>query len=114
MTAVPAVLLAASLALGVAPGFAGVVAHSVNEAGSGGAFASPHWTAAGALLGLASTVLALGLAALAVSRPELLGERSWTLPLRHLQSGHIGDYVAWVLAGAALLGVLVLPGITVG
>jgi multicomponent Na+:H+ antiporter subunit D len=114
MTAVPAVLLAASLAVGVAPGFAGVVAHSVNEAGSGGAFASPHWTAAGALLGLASTVLALGLAALAVSRPELLGERSWTLPLRHLQSGHIGDYVAWVLAGAALLGVLVLPGITVG
>ncbi|MER6351703.1 complex I subunit 5 family protein [Streptomyces sp. NPDC001634] len=114
MTAVPALLLTASLAVGVAPGFAGIVARSVNEAGSGGAVASPHWTTTGVLLGLTSTVLALGLAALAVTRPELLGERRWTLPLRHLQSGHIGDYVAWVLAGAALLGALALPGVLDG
>ncbi|MFJ5531973.1 complex I subunit 5 family protein [Streptomyces sp. NPDC093261] len=111
MTAVPALLLAGSLAVGVVPGFAGVVARSVNEAGSGGALASPHWTTAGVLLGLVSTALALALAALAVRRPELLGARPWTLALRRVQSGHIGDYVAWVLVGTVLLGALALPGI---
>src|SRR5882757_3299598 len=58
------------------------------------------------LHGLTSTLLALGLAALAVTRPKLLGERSWTAPLRRLQSGHIGDYVAWMLMGTTLLAVL--------
>ncbi|MFF3515663.1 complex I subunit 5 family protein [Streptomyces sp. NPDC002573] len=114
MTAVPGLLLAGSLAVGVVPGFAGAVARSVNEAGSGGALATPHWTAAGVLLGLASTALALALAALAVSRPEVLGARPWTLPLRRLQSGHIGDYVAWFLVGTVLLGALALPGILTG
>jgi multicomponent Na+:H+ antiporter subunit D len=114
MTAVPAVLLAASLAVGVAPGFAAVIGHAVSEAGSGGAITAPHWTLAGVLLGLTSTGLAVGLAALAVARPRLLGEQSWTRPLRHLQSGHIGDYVAWMLAGATLLGALALPGILGG
>ncbi|MES5817553.1 complex I subunit 5 family protein [Streptomyces sp. RG80] len=114
MTAVPAVLLAGALAVGVAPGFADVVAHSVNETGSGGVVvASVHWTPVGVLLGLLSTLLALGLAALAVTRPRLLAAPAWALPLRRLQSGHIGDYVAWVLAGAALLGALALPGIPI-
>ncbi|MFF5475811.1 complex I subunit 5 family protein [Streptomyces sp. NPDC012935] len=112
MTAVPAVLLAASLAVGVAPGFGEVVAHAVNEAGSGGApVPAPHWTPAGVLLDLASTVLALGLAALAVTRPDLLAAPSHARPLRRLQSGHVGDYVAWVLVGATLLGALALPGL---
>jgi multicomponent Na+:H+ antiporter subunit D len=65
----------------------------------------------GILLGVASTVLAAALAALAVSRPSLLAADGWGRPLRRLQSGHVGDYVAWVLAGATLLGVLALPGI---
>ncbi|MFI5675197.1 complex I subunit 5 family protein [Streptomyces cellulosae] len=112
MTAVPAVLLAGALALGLAPGFADVTAHAVNEAGSGGVLvASVHWTPVGILLGVASTVLAVALAALAVSRPSLLAADGWGRPLRRLQSGHVGDYVAWVLAGATLLGVLALPGI---
>ncbi|MFF1766501.1 complex I subunit 5 family protein [Streptomyces sp. NPDC058249] len=114
MTAVPALLLAASLAVGVAPGFVGVVGHAVSEAGSGGAVTAPHWTLAGVLLGLTSTALALGLAALAVTRPRLLGEQPWTEQLRRLQSGHIGDYVAWMLAGATLLGALALPSILTG
>ncbi|MFC9096340.1 complex I subunit 5 family protein [Streptomyces sp. NPDC057072] len=114
MTAVPALLLAASLAVGVVPGFGGSVAHAVNETGSGAAPAAPHWAVPGVLLGLLSTALAVGLAALAVTRQEPLGERGWTLPLRRMQSGHIGDYVAWVLAGAALLGALVLPGLPAG
>jgi multicomponent Na+:H+ antiporter subunit D len=53
----------------------------------------------------------VGLAAVAVTRPKLLAAPDWALPLRRLQSGHIGDYVAWVLVGAGLLGALALPGI---
>ncbi|MGI5380172.1 complex I subunit 5 family protein [Streptomyces sp. CA-251387] len=112
MTAVPALLLAGSLAVGVAPGFGEVVARAVNEAGSGGAVvAAPHWSPAGVLLDLASTALALGLAALAVTRPRLLAAPDRALPLRRLQSGHVGDYVAWVLVGATVLGALALPGL---
>ncbi|WP_458249128.1 complex I subunit 5 family protein [Streptomyces sp. MAI_2237] len=115
MTAVPAVLLAAALAVGVAPGLAGVVAHGVNEAGAGGAVVSaPHWTPAGVVLALASTVLAGGLAALAVARPKLLAGAYRASGLRRLQSGHVGDYVAWMLVGTALLGALALPGVLGG
>jgi multicomponent Na+:H+ antiporter subunit D len=110
MTAVPAVLLVASLAVGAVPGFATAVGHAV----SGRAAPSPHWTLAGVLLGLTSTLLALGLAALAVKHPKPLGTRSWTAPLRRLQSGHIGDYVAWMLAGTTLLAALALPAILNG
>ncbi|MEU1271598.1 complex I subunit 5 family protein [Streptomyces sp. NPDC005799] len=114
MTAVPAVLLAAALAVGVGPGFADVVARSVNEAGSGGVIGSVEWTGPGVLLGLLSTGLAVGLAALAAVRPKLLTCPDWALALRRLQSGHVGDYVAWVLVGAALLGALALPGVLGG
>jgi len=111
MTIVPTVLLVASLAVGAVPGFATAVGHAV----SGRAVASPHWTLAGVFLGLTSTLLALGLATLAVTRPKLLdAAQSWTAPLRRLQSGHIGDYVAWMLAGTTLLAALALPGILNG
>lgn len=111
MTAVPALLLAGALAAGVAPGFGEVVARAVNEAGSGGAVVPVHWTPYGILLGLLSTAVAVGLAALAVTRPRLLAAPDWALPLRRLQSGHVGDYVAWLLVGATLLGALALPGV---
>ena len=115
MTVVPTVLLAAALAVGVVPGFARLVAHGMSEAGSGGVVVStPQWTLPGVLLGLASTLLALCLAAVAVTRPKLLAAPDWALPLRRLQSGHVGDYVAWVLVGAALLGALALPGVSGG
>ncbi|MFE7445808.1 complex I subunit 5 family protein [Streptomyces chartreusis] len=113
MTAVPALLLAGSLAVGVAPGLGEVLSHAVNEAGSGGAVVpAPHWSPAGVLLDLVSTALALGLAALAVTRPGWLAAPRRALPLRRLQSGHVGDYVAWVLVGATVLGALALPGLT--
>ncbi|MEU7428964.1 proton-conducting transporter membrane subunit [Streptomyces sp. NPDC040750] len=114
MTVVPALLLAAALAVGVAPGFGDLVARSVNEAGSGGAHAAAHWTAHGALLGVASTALAAALAALAVTRPRWLAAPGWAEPLRRLQSGHVGDYVAWLLVGATVLGALALPGVLGG
>ncbi|MGW2772573.1 complex I subunit 5 family protein [Streptomyces olivaceoviridis] len=111
MTIVPAVLLAAAFAVGVAPGFGALVARSVNEAGSGGAHAPAHWTLPGVLLGVASALLALALAGLAVSRPSWVAAPGWAAPLRRLQSGHVGDYVAWLLVGATVLGALALPGI---
>ncbi|MFF0732472.1 complex I subunit 5 family protein [Streptomyces chartreusis] len=112
MTAVPALLLAGSLAVGVAPGFGEVLSHAVNEAGSGGAVVpAPHWSPAGVLLDLVATALALGLAALAVTRPGWLAAPRRALTLRRLQSGHVGDYVAWVLVGATVLGALALPGL---
>ncbi|MFC8362527.1 complex I subunit 5 family protein [Streptomyces griseorubiginosus] len=114
MTAVPAVLLAGSLAVGVVPGFAGAVARSVNETGSAGVAASAHWTPAGVLLGLLSTLLAGVLAHLAVTRPKTFTAPDRALWLRRLQSGHIGDYVAWVLVGATVLGALTLPGLLGG
>lgn len=49
-----------------------------------------------------------------MTRPKPLGEPSWTAPLRRLQSGHIGDYVAWMLMGTTLLAALALPGILNG
>ncbi|MFG2263590.1 complex I subunit 5 family protein [Streptomyces sp. NPDC048720] len=114
MTAVPAVLLAAAFAAGVAPGFGDVVARSVNEAGSGGAHASAHWTLAGVLLGLLSALFAVALATSAVTRPGRVGAPDRALPLRRLQSGHVGDYVAWLLVGATALGALALPGVLGG
>ena len=111
MTVVPALLLAAAVAVGVAPGLAHAVAHAVNETGSAGALTSVHWTRSGALLGLVSSLLALGLAAVAVTGPPLLAAPGRALPLRRLQSGHVGDYVAWLLVGTALLGALALPGV---
>ncbi|MEU6063795.1 MULTISPECIES: complex I subunit 5 family protein [Streptomyces] len=110
MTVVPALLLAGSLAVGVAPGFGEAVGHAVNEAGSGGAVTSVHWTVTGVLLGLVSSVLAVALAAVAVTRPELLAPDG-ARRLRRLASGHVGDYVAWVLVGATLIGALALPGV---
>ncbi|MET9788623.1 complex I subunit 5 family protein [Streptomyces canus] len=114
MTAVPAVLLAGAVAVGVAPGFAKLVAHSVNETGSAGVFTSVHWTPAGVLLGLVSTLLAGVLAFLAVIRPKPFAAPDRALPLRRLQSGHVGDYVAWVLVGTTVLGALTLPGMLGG
>ncbi|MGW0212313.1 complex I subunit 5 family protein [Streptomyces sp. NPDC003233] len=114
MTTVPAVLLAAALAVGAVPGFGDMVARSVNEAGSGGAQASAQWTAHGILLSLASTALAVGLAGLAVTRPHWTAAPDWARPLRRLQSGHVGDYVAWLLVGATALGALALPAVLGG
>ncbi|WP_042364591.1 complex I subunit 5 family protein [Streptacidiphilus neutrinimicus] len=134
MIAVPAVLLAACLALGLAPGVGGVfgragalfVSRADYQAAAGlpgpGATAPPpplpDWTTAGVALGLLSTALAVGLAAVAVWGPARRGataraarralaacSRTLVLPLRGLHSGRLGDDVAWLGAGvAALLG----------
>lgn len=67
----------------------------------------PHWSTAGVLLGLLSTGLAVG-AACAALRTVPSGVRPrWSVPVRRLHSGHVGDYVACALAGLTLLAALV-------
>lgn len=115
MTAVPALLLAGALAAGAVPAFGNAVAHAMSEATSAGlVHTSVHWTPLGVGLGLLSTAVAVALAAVAVARPGLLAAPDWMLPLRRLQSGHVGDYVAWLLVGTTVLGTLALPGVLSG
>jgi multicomponent Na+:H+ antiporter subunit D len=87
---------------------------------------TPHgvgWTALGLGLGVLSAALAVGLALLMLYAPRLprtlrvAGARlaPATHALHRLHSGHIGDYVAWLLVGALALGVLLaLPGDVAG
>jgi formate hydrogenlyase subunit 3/multisubunit Na+/H+ antiporter MnhD subunit len=132
MTVVPALLLAAALAVGAWPGVgralagaartfedrAGYVADVRGVAAPALVHAAPDaaWTLPGVLLGLLSTALACGLAAAAVWRPNrrfaaaravrdlaALGDRRLVLPLRRLHSGLLGDYVAWFTVGLAVL-----------
>ncbi|TGN72810.1 NADH dehydrogenase [Streptomyces bauhiniae] len=110
MLAVPAVLLAGALVVGVVPAVARAVGRAVDEALHASAPLPPHWTAPGVSLDLLSASLALALAAWALERPVSARLRTWTGPLRRLHSGHIGDYVAWLLLGTVLLALLALPG----
>ncbi|GGU06264.1 complex I subunit 5 family protein [Streptomyces violascens] len=110
MIAVPAVLLAGALTEGLTPGLASAVGRTFDA----DAAHAPHWTPTGVLLGLASAVLAACLAGAAVRGSASQEPYAWTKPLRRLHSGHIGDYVAWLLVGTALLGGLALPGIAAG
>ncbi|MEU8591687.1 proton-conducting transporter membrane subunit [Streptomyces sp. NPDC048664] len=114
MTAVPAVLLAAAFTLGCVPGLGEAVAHGMAGAHQGAAPDSVRWTLPGILLGLLSTLLALSLTAVAVARPSRVAVPGRARRLRRLQSGHLGDYVAWLLLGATLLGALALPGLLGG
>lgn len=73
------------------------------------ASAAVGWTGSGLLFGFGTVVLAVALAAVALWRPVRL--RGPALPVRVLHrvhSGHLGDYVAWLLAGVTALGFLVL------
>ncbi|GAO11802.1 putative Na(+)/H(+) antiporter subunit D [Streptomyces lydicamycinicus] len=123
MLAVPAALLAGALAVGLVPGLRTGTGHAADaftdQAGYLAAVLHgravepastppPHWSTAGVLWGLLATALAVGLALLAVRRPLGAEPARWTTPLRRLHSGHVGDYVAWFLAGVTLLGVLVV------
>lgn len=57
------------------------------------------------------TVLYVAASAVTAATVLQLAAPDWALPLRRLQSGHVGDYVAWVLVGAAVLGAPALPGV---
>jgi multicomponent Na+:H+ antiporter subunit D len=128
----PAVLLAGSLALGLLPGLsakAGVAAAEFQDRRGYAAAvfaddradapaAEPHETpapgASALWYGIGSGVVAFALAALALFRrrwvPARLRRRvarvvePAVVRFRALQSGHLGDYAAWLVVGAAALG----------
>lgn len=121
MVTVALLLLVGSLAVGTVPALTTAVTDAAASFTDHAGYAArvldghrvhrppaiPHgWTAAGAGLGLASAVLATALALYAARRaPRAL---AWSTPLRRLHSGHIGDYVAFTVAGIAVMSALVL------
>lgn len=123
MTAVPAALLLGALALGLWPAAGRAVATGAaaftDRAGylaqvRGAAVPLPPaapdaaWTLSGVLLGVLSAAAAVAVALLAL-RPAggplrsvaRSAELRLVVPLRRLHSGHIGDYVAWLMVGLA-------------
>lgn len=73
------------------------------------------WTTTGVILGLVSSALAVGVAATGWYAETVRRRLHSVLPpfqrslagLRTLHSGHVGDYVAWLLVGVVTLGALV-------
>ncbi|MDI2125375.1 complex I subunit 5 family protein [Yinghuangia seranimata] len=134
LVAVPALLLAGCLAVGVVPGVAeafdqaarvfcdrpGYVAAALDPGTAPPVppGPAPDWWSAGAVLsGLLSTALAVAGAAVAVWAPGRVSARARAAarrchlavrPLRGLHTGLIGDYVAWLTVGLA--GLLVAVG----
>ncbi|NSC25010.1 hypothetical protein FM076_29180 [Streptomyces albus subsp. chlorinus] len=122
MFAAAVALLAGGLAVGCVPslwsavgraaepftdhtGYALAVLHATPAPASAGP--APHWPAAGVLLGVLSAALAAGAAGTALRTVPSGARPRWSVPLRRLHSGHIGDYVACALAGITLLAALV-------
>ena len=127
MTAVLGVLLAGSLAVGIWPGLAdsavaaagsfmdraGYAAAVLRDAPAGAASGEAGIAWYDYLYAALSLAAAAGLAALLVARPRLPAGLGRALSgLRALHSGHPGDYVAFVTAGAALLGGLFALSLT--
>jgi multicomponent Na+:H+ antiporter subunit D len=72
---------------------------------------STRWSASAVLTGVGSALLAVAVAAAALGAGKLRAAVTPALvraihPLRRLHSGHPGDYVAWLAAGAATLAVV--------
>ncbi|MBO1417121.1 complex I subunit 5 family protein [Streptomyces sp. FH025] len=122
MVAVPGLLLAGCLAVGVLPGIGRALAsgaaaftdragYLADVLGRPAPPAAPPpeawWTASGTGLGLLSVLLAAGFATAALRRDPRRGTgrlyRAAVLPLRRLHSGLLGDYVAWLTVGLAAL-----------
>ncbi|HVV14550.1 complex I subunit 5 family protein [Amycolatopsis sp.] len=81
----------------------------VVPAGHAEAAVPAGWTGTGLLLAFASVVAAVALAAIALWRPSWLRPAERSIGVLHrVHSGHVGDYVAWLLAGVTVLGFLVL------
>jgi multicomponent Na+:H+ antiporter subunit D len=124
-----AVLVAAALALGIAPNVAAGAQHAAARFQDQHAYAASvldgttvatqapraePQKVSGRLYGLGSAAAAVGLAALALFRRRLpapvqragraVDVRPLFAQLRKLHSGHIGDYIAWLTLGLAAVG----------
>jgi multicomponent Na+:H+ antiporter subunit D len=127
MLAPIAVLLVGALAVGVLPDIHTVAERAAASFTDGPGYASAaltgtavpppvpepvsNWTASGVLLGLLSAALAVGVAAAAVYADRLPAHRlagrvggPVAAALHRVHSGHIGDYVAWMMTGMVVLG----------
>jgi multicomponent Na+:H+ antiporter subunit D len=129
MAAAIALLLATSLAIGVFPQVARVIGPAAaaftdqrgywNQALLGvvnqpAGLPEVRWALSGVVVGLVTALLAV-LVALAGLYPALLGRPAKLLRpaltgLHRLHSGHIGDYAAWLVFGAAALAGLLTIG----
>jgi multicomponent Na+:H+ antiporter subunit D len=126
MRAAIVVLLAAGLAAGIVPDIGKAASHAAERLMDGTGYAGqvlagappslllPEpkavWTATGVWLSLLSVVLALVVAAAGLWGRRLRWLASSELvmrPLHRVHTGHIGDYVAWMFAGMAVLVALV-------
>jgi multicomponent Na+:H+ antiporter subunit D len=96
----PGIVLAlAGLTLGLLPGE--IIGHAVtSSAHLAGPTPSP-WTLTGVAGGLLAVALACGVATVGIR-----GHMPRAALLHRLHSGHVGDYVAWLVAGVALFGLL--------
>jgi multicomponent Na+:H+ antiporter subunit D len=133
MSAAIALLLTGGLLAGVLPGLARAVgpaaaafadqhgywAQALHAVGSAvPAAPETHWTTSGVLLGLLSAGLAVVVAVWALyahrlpdwSRHPGRPLRAVLTGLHRLHSGHVGDYAAWLVLGAAALAALMFAG----
>jgi multicomponent Na+:H+ antiporter subunit D len=98
----PGLLLAlAGLLLGLLPGR--IIGHAVASFTHLPTPEPMPWTLSAATSGLVAVALAVGVAVLGIR-----GHIPRARPLHRLHSGHVGDYVAWLVAGVTVLGVLLL------
>jgi multicomponent Na+:H+ antiporter subunit D len=101
MVAPGVVLVLGGLLLGLLPG------HVIGDAVASYARVPGHspspWTPAGVLSGVLAVLLAFGVAALGIR-----GYSPRAALLHRLHSGHIGDYVAWLMAGVTVFGLLLI------
>lgn len=135
MSGAMAVLVAGGMAIGLVPWFARVTGRAADRFLDGREFAAQvlygapartppipeaaHWTTPGVAYGLLSAALAVGIALAAIHRrslPAAVRRAGRTLRpafgvLRQVHSGHVGDYVAWLLLGVVLLAASLLPAI---
>ena len=117
MVAATVLLLATGLAVGVIPLLANGIGHAAAVfadpagyradvlGGPVGAVASVHagWSGNGVLLGVLSTVAAAGIAVVPLYRTAAGVAHGPLQVLHRLHSGHVGDYVAALILGTALL-----------
>jgi multicomponent Na+:H+ antiporter subunit D len=126
MLAAIMLLLGGGLALGLVPDMGQAAAHAAERLIDGTGYAdqllanakptplepetSATWTLSGVLLGLLSSALALVVAAAGLWPRRARWLRVLRPPMRRLHrvhTGHIGDYVAWMFTGMAVIVALV-------
>jgi multicomponent Na+:H+ antiporter subunit D len=94
-------LVLAGLLLGLVPGV--VIGRAVEPFTHLPGPAPAPWTATGIASGVLAVLLAFGVAALGIR-----GRIPRAGLLHRLHSGHVGDYVAWLVAGVTVFGLLLL------